>query len=152
MVRQPEPRVKKLAIATLLVVASCRGQVGTGTTRAGGASTPREAIERFVGTAKAQDYDGMALVFGSAAGPARATIAKPELEKRQFIMMRCLRHDRIQIGGETATPTGKRVLSAQLWLKDLTATTDFTVVQGPNERWYVEQMEMDPLQQFCASL
>ena len=153
MVRRTGARVKKLAIVALVVLASCRGRPsGTGPVRAGGAPTPKEAIERFVSTAKAQDYDGMALIFGSAAGPARATIPKAALEKRQFIMMRCLRHDRIQIGSETSTGSGKRVMSGQLWFKDLTATTDFTLVQGPNERWYVEQFGMDPLQPICTAL
>ena len=145
--------MKKLAIAAMLVAMGCRGHAkGSGPVTVGGAAAPGEAIERFLGAAKAQDYDGMGLVFGSAQGPARATIAKPELEKREFIMMRCLRHDRLQVGGETVTPTGERVLSAQIWFKDLTATTNFTVVQGPNDRWYVKQFEPDPLQQICAAI
>ncbi len=154
MVRRTGARVKKLAIAALLVmaVAGCRGRMGTGTTRAGGANSPREAIERFLGTAKAQDYEGMGLIFGSAKGPARATIQKAELQQREFIFMRCMRHDRYQIGGETQTATGDRVLGVQLWLKDLTASSNFTVVEGPNGRWYVQEFQPDPLQPICTSL
>lgn len=152
MVRRTGACVKKLAIVALLVVAGCRGQTTTAGPRAGGASTAREAVERFLATAKSQDYDGMGLVFGSKAGPARATIEHVELQKRQFIFMRCFRHDRSQIGIETGKPTGERSIGAQVWYKDLTATTNFTLVQGPNERWYVEQFEPDPLQRICASL
>jgi hypothetical protein len=40
----------------LLVVAGCRGQAPvSGPARIGGAGTPKEAIERFIGSAKAQD-------------------------------------------------------------------------------------------------
>ena len=145
--------MKKLAIATLLVLAGCRGQsAGSGPARQGGANSPREAIERFLGTAKAQDYEGMGLVFGTAKGPARNTIAKTDLEKREFYFMRCLRHDRFQIGGEQQTPTGTRVLATQLWFKALTVTTSFTVVEGPGGRWYVQQFKPDDVQSICTSL
>lgn len=152
MVRRTGARVKKLAIAALLVVAGCRGQAGSGPASAGGANSPREAIERFLGTAKAQDYEGMGLVFGSAKGPARATIAKAELEKREFIFMRCMRHDRFQIGSETATPIGELVIGTQLWFRDLTASTNFTLVEGPNARWYVKDFKLDDLQPICTSI
>lgn len=145
--------MKKLAIVALLVVAGCRSpSAGAGPARQGGANSPRDAIERFLGTAKTQDYEGMGLVFGSNRGPARGTIAKDELEKREFIFMRCLRHDRFQLGSETATPIGERVIGVQLWFKDLTASTDFTLVEGPNGRWYVRQFEMDNLKYLCAAL
>ena len=93
MVRGTGARVKKLAIAMLLVLAACRGKTGNVSPTAGGANSPREAIDRFLASAKSQDYDAMGLIFGTAAGPARATINKDELEKREFIMMRCLRHE-----------------------------------------------------------
>ncbi len=151
MVRRTGVCVKKLAIAALLVVAACRPTTTAGP-RAGGANSPRDAVERFLATAKSQDYDGMGLVFGSKAGPARSTIGKVELQKREFIFMRCFRHDRFDIGTETGKPTGERVLGTQIWFKDLTASTSFTLVQGPNERWYVEQFEPDPLQRICAAI
>jgi len=94
----------------------------------------------------------MGLVFGDNRGPARGSIAKADLEKREFIFMRCLRHDRFQIGGETATPTGTRVLASQLWFKDLTVTTNFTVVEGPSGRWYVKEFKIDDMQPICTSL
>ena len=145
--------MKKLAIAALLVVAGCRGQsAGSGPARQGGANSPREAIERFLGTAKAQDYDGMGLVFGTNRGAARGTIAKAELEKREFIFMRCLRHDRFLVGGETPRPTGERTMSVQLWFKALTASSNFTVVEGPAGRWYVLDFKIDDVQSICTSL
>ena len=147
--------MKKLAIAAVLVlgvVAGCRGKYASPSTRAAGASTPREAIERFLGTAKAQDYEGMSLVFGSAKGPARGTVEKVELEKREFILMRCLRHDRFQIGSETQTASGDKVLGVQLWFKDLTATSNFTVVEGPTKRWYVQEFRYEDFQSICTSL
>ena len=156
--------MKKLAIATLLVVAGCRGQAPvSGPARIGGAGTPREAIERFIGAAKAQDYDGVSLAFGTADGPARTSPPKsltraqrktwPEdLKKREFIFMRCLRNDRFQVGGETPTPTGTRVAGVQLWFKDVTASTSFTLVEGPSGRWYVQDLKLDDLQPICTSL
>jgi len=152
MVPRTGARVKKLAIAVLLVLVACRGPLGRGGPNAGGAGTPKEAIERFLSAAKAQDYDAMGLIFGSADGPARATIPKADLEKRQFIMMRCLRHDRYTVGTETPTPTGERMAPVQFVYRDLTLTSNFAVVQGPNGRWYVKQFDPDALQSICTSL
>src|SRR5262245_45159873 len=98
MVRATGARVKKLAIVALLVVAGCH-RTGAGIPIASsGASSAREAIEAFILAGKAQDYDRMGLIFGTKEGPARGRINKTDLEKREFIMMRCLRHDRFQIG------------------------------------------------------
>jgi len=156
--------VKKLAIGLLLGVAGCRGpSTDMAPSRIGGAGSPREAIERFIGAAKAQDYDAMSLAFGTADGPARTSPPKsltraqrkrwPEdLKKREFIFMRCLRNDRFQVGGETSTPTGTKVSGVQLWLKDLTISTTFTVVEGPNGRWFVQDLKLDDLQPICTSI
>src|SRR5690242_4797424 len=127
MVRRTGARVKKLAIVVVVVLAGCH-QAGIGPKTAGGAPTPREAVDRFIGAAKAQDYDGMSLVFGDKRGPARATTPKAELEKRLFVMMRCLRNDRIQIGAESPTPLGERYIPVQFTLRDLTASSNFVVM------------------------
>ena len=144
--------MKKLAIVVLLVVAGCHRQTMGKSVGGGGAATAREAIEAFILAGKAQDYDRMSLVFGTKDGPARGTTPKVELEKREFVMMRCLRHDRFQIGDATATPTGERISTVKLWFRDLTASANFSAVEGPNSRWYVLSFAIDDMQKICTAL
>src|SRR3954468_22866244 len=62
-------RVKKLAVVLLLVAASCRRTVTVAsppTAGQPGAVSPRAAIAKFMASAKAQDLQAMALIWGSA--------------------------------------------------------------------------------------
>jgi hypothetical protein len=37
-----------------------------------------------------------------------------------------------------------------LTLGDLTRSTNFDVVRGQDSRWYVQNIDVKPLQEFCA--
>jgi len=152
--------VKKLAIVALLAFAGCRRQVQvtstpTATTPANanatGAATAREAVVLFLATAKAQDLQAMSNIWGSSAGPARSSTAfdAEELEKREIIMMKCLRHDTYSILGETPAAGGERVFSVELRIASLTPRSEFTTTQGPGSRWYVRTFDFEKLQQIC---
>ena len=142
--------MKKLAIAILLVVSAChRQQAGDKTA---GAATPREALDRFMATAKAQDYDGMSGIWGTAKGPAMATIDRTTRQQREYIMMKCLKHDKFQVLSDQPTASSQRVLTVQVSFKDLTAQSDFTAVVGPEGRWYILEFKPDPLQAICTSI
>ncbi|MEX2180244.1 MAG: hypothetical protein WD801_16125 [Gemmatimonadaceae bacterium] len=145
--------MKKLAIVLLLVVA-CRRQVEVGsptTPNTPGASTPTEALVTFMAAAKAQDLQAMSNIWGSTAGPARATLSREQWEQREIIMMGCLKHDSYRMLGETAAPGGERVIPVELKYRDLTPTTNFSMTVGPSGRWYVKIFEMDPLQTICQA-
>ena len=143
--------VKNLAIALLLVASACHRQQST-VGGAAGASTPREALDRFLVTARAADYDGMSQVWGSAHGPASATIEKTARQQREFVMMKCLRHDRYTVLSDGPAAGGERVLAVELKFKGLTAAANFTAVQGPAGRWYVAGFKPEELQAICTSL
>jgi len=153
--------VKKLAIVVLLVFAGCRRQVQvtsvptatppTAGANATGAATAREAVQLFLATAKAQDLQAMSNIWGSSAGPARTSTEydAAELEKREIVLMKCLRHDTYSIMGETPAAGGERVFSVELRLGSLTPRSDFTTTQGPASRWYVRTFDFEKLQQIC---
>jgi hypothetical protein len=147
-------RVKKLAIVLLFALASCRRQVQVGSppaANAPGASSPREALQRFMTAAKAQDIQAMSNVWGTSQGPARSTMEKDELEKREIIMMTCLKHDSYRVLGEAPAPAGERVMAVEVKFKGLTPSTNFTSVRGPSERWYIRTLELEPLGEICAT-
>lgn len=148
--------VKKLAIVVLLVFAGCRRQVQvasvpTAGPNVSGAATPREAVQVFLATAKAQDLQAFSNIWGSSTGPARtsAEMGTAELEQREIILMKCLRHDSYSVLGETPAVGGERVFNVELKLGSLTARSDFTATPGPASRWYLRNFDVPKLQLIC---
>lgn len=145
--------MKKLAIVLLLVVAGCRREVRVGSVpnvNAPGASTSREAVQMFLATAKAQDVQAMANIWGTSAGPARTTMDKEQLEMRAIYMMRCLRHDSSMILTETPAAGGERIFGVQLRRGTLTAVSNFTATPGQG-RWFLREFQLEPLNPICTS-
>jgi hypothetical protein len=145
--------VKKLAIVLLLVVAGCRREVRVGSVpdvNAAGAATAREAVQRFLATAKAQDVQAMSNIWGSSAGPARTTMGKEELEMRIIYLMRCLRHDSYMILTETPAAGGERIFGVQLKRGTLTAVSNFTSTPAQG-RWFLREFQAEPLNPICTS-
>jgi hypothetical protein len=143
----------------VVLVAACRTSppvvVSTATRPATGNATggadAQGAIRAFMAAAKQQDLQALGGVWGNANGPARDAISREELEKRELIMMRCLRHDRYDIAGEAPNPGGSRAMVVNLTYKDVSRSTNFVVVRGPANRWYVEKFDLDPLQGICLA-
>src|SRR5215831_1976943 len=142
-----------------MLLAACRTSspvVATTTTRpttgnATGGADAQGAIRAFMSAAKQQDLQALGAVWGNANGPARDAISREELEKRELIMIRCLRHDRYDIAGDAPNPGGSRAMVVNLTYKDLSRSTNFVVVRGPANRWYVEKFDLDPLQGICLA-
>jgi hypothetical protein len=146
--------VKKLAILLVVVAAvSCRQQVvvppSQVDTRAG-APTPRGALTRFMTAAKNQDLQEMSNIWGSSAGPARSTMDQQTLEQREFILMGCLKHDSYRVLSEAPAMVNERMLSVELKHKDLTRSSNFYVTRGPEDRWYVRTLDLEPLRDICV--
>src|SRR5687768_773400 len=102
-------RLKLIAAVVLLsACASTPRQSPSG--QVSGAATPRLAVEQFLKGAKETDIQAMSSVFGTKAGPARETMDRAELEKRQVILACFFTHDTYRILGETAGVGGHREL------------------------------------------
>lgn len=115
-----------------------------------GAPDAVAAIRAFMAAAKSQDLQAMGALWGGPDGPARDQMDRGELEKREFIMMCYLKHDRYDIIGDAPNPGGARAFAVNLSLGDLTRSTSFQVVQGPGGRWYVKDVDLSKLQEFCS--
>ena len=150
--------MKKLIMAAALLAACRTSQPVTVSTTTAPASSNATgggdalgAVRAFMTAAKKQDLQALGAVWGNANGPARDAISREELEKRELIMMRCLRHDKYDIAGEAPNPGGSRAMVVNLTYKDVSRSTNFVVVQGPANRWYVEKFDLDPLQAICLA-
>ena len=146
--------MKKLAIVLLLVVAGCQKRPVVVTTAPNandpGAATPREAVVRFMASAKAQDLQAFANIWGTSAGPARSTMAADELEKREIIMLCYLKHDSYRVLSEMPGENQERVFNVESKYQDLTRAANYFVTRGPANRWYVRQVDIERLNDVCA--
>ena len=144
--------MKKLAIVGLLVVAACQRPVSVGTAanpNAPGAATPREAVQKFLAAAKAQDLQAMSNIWGTSAGPARSTMGREELEQREIILLCYLKHDSYKISSESPAANGERVFSVETTYRDLTRSANFFATPGPANRWYLRTFETEKLTDIC---
>jgi len=152
--------VKKL-ITTLVLLAAC--QSTSTSTPATTATTPvvlhgnqtgavdaATAIRGFLAAAKQTDLQAMGALWGNAQGPARDQWPREELEKRELVMMCYLKHDKYDVLGDAPNPGGTRAVIVSMTLGDMTRSTNFEVVRGPESRWYVQNVDVKPLQEFCA--
>ena len=137
--------MKKVAIA-LLVFAACR-PVAPGSMT--GAPTPAAAVEGFLAAVRAQDIQAMSVVWGTTRGPARDQMDRAELEKRELVLMCFFDHERFRLLGETPGLQGGRQFRVELTKGPYTRVTNFYTVQGPSDRWYVENADIDPVKDLC---
>jgi len=165
-----EYSVKK-SIVLLFVLAACAPKVTTSTTTApvgapapaavpapaapvsnltGGASA-RLAVEQFLNAVRAQDIQAMSVIFGTKNGPSRDNMNREELEKRLVILQCYFNHDKFRILSESPGESGHRVIEVELTRQGNLRTPNFYVVQGPQSRWYIDNMEIAAVRDFCRN-
>ena len=132
------------AVLLMLITAACASTPNRGALT--GAETPRAAVETFLAAARAQDMQAVSVVWGNAKGPQRDQVERQELEKREVIMIALLRHDQSSISAPQSAPEGKMRMTVDLKQGTLAASPVFTVVKGPSSRWYVEDFDVQLLQ------
>ncbi len=115
-----------------------------------GAADPVAAITAFLAAAKQQDIQALGALWGDTQGPARDRMDRAEAEKRELIMICYLKHDRYDIAGDAPNPGGTRAIVVNMTLGNLTRSANFNVVQGPSRRWYVQDVDLKSLQDFCS--
>lgn len=158
--------MKKKTLVLLFVVSACGPKVTTTTTTAPvgaapppapvvvpsnltGAASPRSAVELFLTAAKAQDIQAMSVIFGTSRGPSRDNMNREELEKRLVILQCYFNHDKFRILGESPGEGGHRIVEAELTKQTIARTPNFYTIKGPGDRWYVDNMEIAAVQDFC---
>ncbi len=137
----------------LLLLAAC----STGTRTAAnngqltGAASAQLAVESFLRAVNAKDLQAMSTVFGMKDGPARETMDRTELEKREIILACYFNHDTNRIIGENQGIGGHREVRVELKKGNLSRQTTFYAIQGPGRRWYVDNMDIASVRDFCGN-
>ncbi|MGI8547566.1 MAG: hypothetical protein ACR2M1_09555 [Gemmatimonadaceae bacterium] len=115
-----------------------------------GAATPEAAVQRFFNAARAQDLQAISAVWGTSKGPARDNMERGELEKREVILQCYFNNDTYRILGVSPTAEGRRSVRVELVRQGKTRTPTVYTVQGPSSRWYVENLDIAAVRDFCA--
>ena len=140
-------------VAGLFLLAACSGATrtaGTSGELTGGAA-PQIAVEQFLRAVNAKDLQAMSTVFGTNKGPARETMDRTELEKREIILACYFNHDSSRVIGESSGTQGHREVRVELRKGNLTRQTTFYAIKGPGDRWYVDNMDIASVRDFCGN-
>lgn len=139
--------MKGLTLVLVVLLAACSG-AATGSMT--GESTPEAATTAFINAAKAQDLQAMTAVWGTSRGSVRETRSRSENERLAIIVAQLLCQDQFRIVGKAPGVDGRQLVRVELQKGASTLPRRVTTVQGPGQRWYVEDFEMDAsIQQFC---
>jgi hypothetical protein len=141
-------------VAGLLFLAACSSATQSGSNNNGsltGAVSPHLAVDQFLLAARARDIQAMSTVFGTKNGPARETMDRTELEKREVILACYFNTDSYRLLGETSGQADHRDVRVELKKNNLTRQTTFYTIQGPGGRWYVDNMDIAAVRDFCGS-
>ncbi len=154
--------MRKILIAgSLLMVAACTsnprpttsssGGRQSGATAASGAPTAKAAVEGFMSAVKGQDLQRMSILWGTEKGLAREQMSRDDLEKRLVVMQCTMTHDSWSFTGKPALlrSSFEEDFQIELHQKNLRAQTTVTTVRGAGDRWYVKNIDLLPLNQFC---
>ena len=114
-----------------------------------GGATARAAVEEFLSAVRAGDIQAMSVLFGTKSGPSRDNMSRDENEKRLVILQCYFNHDKSRILGESPGDDGQRVVEVEVIKQGVIRTPSFYAVQGPSNRWYVNNMEIAAVRDFC---
>ncbi len=93
----------------------------------------------------------MAVLFGTSRGPARDNMNREELEKRLIILQCYFNHDKFRVLEEMPGEGGHRIVPAELTRGTVTRAPKFYAIAGPGNRYYVDNMEIAAVRDFCRS-
>jgi hypothetical protein len=138
---------RSLPVVVLLALAACVPAVRTPAAGAGGAA-PAATVERFLTLAAASEYLEMGWVFGTDRGPVIRRDAPADVERRMFAIANVLQHERFAVRSQAPVPgrVGNAIsLDVAITQQGREYVVPFTVVRGPGERWFVEQVRLEAI-------
>jgi hypothetical protein len=108
--------------------------------------TAADAVERFLRAASQKQYGQMAELFGTTQGSVLQRDARPEAERRMYAIASVLQNDRFTLRDQTpvpGSPTREMALTVQLSRGGRSVDVPFTLVPGPEGRWFVEKVDLE---------
>lgn len=139
-----------LMLGLLLTATACSRTTTVQPPASATASSPRAALDAFLGAVKAQDLQSMSAAWGDKDGSVRSSdkIGRDELERRELIMMCYFKHDSYKVLGERPAAGGERVMEVALTRGTLSRTTNFYLAND-GHRWFVRTADMESVRDLC---
>lgn len=115
------------------------------------------AVESFLNAVRAEDIQAMGAVFGTSRGALRDTDPEPptsgptQLEKRLIILQCYLEHDTFRVLSEVPGAGGSRAVRVELVRGASKRQPHLYAIQGPGGRWFVENVELAAVRDFCGT-
>lgn len=146
--------MKKLVLALVIATAACASRGSAPNGMATGASSAEGAVNAYIAASKARDLQALSAVWGTSKGSVRETMERAEFESRGTIVMALLCPDEHRVTSQLTGQGGRRTLRVQLQRRGRSMDVSFITVQGPRDRWYVEDIPLrgdlpQQLQNFC---
>jgi hypothetical protein len=113
-----------------------------------GAPVPQAAVERFLQLVEEKDYVQLGWVFGTKEGPIIERDPIAEVERRMYALASILEHERYAVQSQAPVPgTVGEAFRFQVGLvkRGREYVVPFTVVRGPEGRWFVEQIGVEEI-------
>ena len=154
--------MRKLLLLGLLFAGACKSRTSevvttptptsTPVAAGPGAPAPRAAINGFLGAIFTPDIQVFSGFWGDKNGPVRDSkvMSRADMEQRSLYLMRCLKHDRYRVLGESPAADGERVFQVELTRGTTSKVTDFFTARA-GDRWYVREVKMEPVRELCST-
>ncbi|MGH7652033.1 MAG: hypothetical protein ACREMS_09335 [Gemmatimonadaceae bacterium] len=143
--------LRKVAVLFFLAACTTATQTIPNNGQLTGAPTPQLAVDQFLVAVRNRDLQAMSTVFGTNKGPARETLDRSELEKREVILACYFNNDSYRVLGEQSGQSGHREVRVELKRGSLTRQSTFYTIEGPGGRWYVDNMDIASVRDFCGN-
>jgi len=91
----------------------------------------------------------MAAVWAAPTVPPGPRFRAMTSKSGELVLMCFLSHKSDTIGTQAAVAGGKLQFPVTLTRDNLVRSTTVTAIQGPSARWYVETIELRPVEAFC---
>ncbi|MEP6764180.1 MAG: hypothetical protein ABJB66_07720 [Gemmatimonadaceae bacterium] len=153
--------MRKIVIAcSLLCVAACTSNPKPNTSSRQaelpsgsqtGAPNAKGAVEGFLAAVKGQDLQKMSILWGTEKGLAREQMSRDDLEKRLVVIQCNMMHDSWLFTNKPALlrSSFEQDFEIELHQRNFKAQTNVTTVRTADGRWYVKDVDLRPLNQFC---
>lgn len=136
--------ISRITPVVLLFLAACATSLPEPRSTPGG-PTATVAVQRFLQLASVEDYVEMGYIFGTEDGPIIRRDPPSDVERRMYAISNILQHEQFVIGPESPVPgrTGEAVrLEVHLTKRGAEYEVPFVSVRGPDNRWFVEQVDL----------
>ena len=124
-----------------LLLAACGG--GGGAQQAQPASSAAEAVQGFMRAVADSNIQKMAVLWGTANGPASKTRQPPDWERRIVIMQAYLSNDFFRVISDVPDPDeNRRAQQVEIKRKTCTWSVPFVSIKTRDGSWLVTQVDL----------